>query len=112
MWRVRELRGRIPPVMRRTVPLLVLLASCSGPERDDVPEEMRVEREHEQIRVEIPDSENLQYLAFCVDEQASVSGWMDSQSEAESAASDHVDRREGHRWHLLWREKPAPPQGR
>ena len=50
---------------------------------------------------------NLQYMAFCLDSERALSGWCDSRSEAQSAASSYQSEWPNRQTTILWRQKPG-----
>ena len=54
-----------------------------------------------------PSSGQLQYMAYCNAEERALTGWVDSRSEAESAASSYRSQRPDRDCSILWRQKPG-----
>jgi hypothetical protein len=50
---------------------------------------------------------DLQYMAYCLDEERALSGWCDSRSEAASAASSYRSEHPDRTTTILWRQKPG-----
>ena len=85
--------------------LLVTAVSCAS---DD---DLKYQKVHTEVQVPSvrhePDSNQVQYMAYCNAEERALTGWVDSRSEADSAASayhrEHPDRDVS----ILWRQKPG-----
>ena len=50
---------------------------------------------------------DLQYMAYCLDAERALSGWCDSRSEAQSAASSYKSEHPDRSTTILWRQKPG-----
>jgi len=101
-----------------TLCLLAAIVSCGcNCYHAEDPEPYKIAREDEELRVDVPGNAPLQYLAWCIEEEKAVSAWVDSEGGAHSAGSDHVSKRPGHAFQVLWRQTPdgkglpAPPKG-
>ncbi|MBI3857092.1 MAG: hypothetical protein HY293_15505 [Planctomycetes bacterium] len=62
--------------------------------------------------VQIPDVNiepggDVQYLAYCTDEERALSDWMDSRSAAESKAHEYTSEHPDRKYTILWRQKPG-----
>lgn len=101
--------------------MLVVLAGivscgCNCYTAED-PRPYKIDREDERLTVDVPSGAPLQYVAWCIEEERAVGGWSDSQGAAHSAGSDHVSKRPGHAFQVLWRQapdgkgNPSPPKG-
>jgi hypothetical protein len=66
-----------------------------------------------QTQVQVPDVNHepsggqLQYMAYCNAEERALTGWVDSRSEAESAASSYRSQHPDRDCSILWRQKPG-----
>jgi hypothetical protein len=66
-----------------------------------------------QTRVDVPSVNHepsggeIQYMAFCEAEERALTGWVDSRSEAESAASSYRSQHPDRPCCVLWRQKPG-----
>jgi len=54
-----------------------------------------------------PSSGQLQYMAYCNAEERALTAWVDSRSEAESAASSYRSQHPDRDCSVLWRQKPG-----
>jgi hypothetical protein len=50
---------------------------------------------------------NVQYMAFCNDEDRALTGWVDSRSEAESKGREYISEFPDRTYSILWRQKPG-----
>lgn len=102
--------------MKRLIvlPLALALAACSSTYSDsDTPEtyEPYYEvRDHGTIQADPPETQGLQFAAFCRNEQRFVSSWSSGQGSAESSAGDHRSKMEWHEVIVIWRQ-PRIPEG-
>ena len=66
-----------------------------------------------QTRVDVPSvnhepsSGQIEYMAYCNAEERALTGWTDSRSEAESAASSYRSEHPDRDCSILWRQKPG-----
>jgi hypothetical protein len=54
-----------------------------------------------------PGGGQIQYMAYCNAEERALTGWVESRSEAESAASSYRSEHPGRDCSILWRQKPG-----
>ena len=54
-----------------------------------------------------PSSGELQYMAYCNAEERALTGWVDSRSEAQSAANSYHSEHPDRECSVLWRQKPG-----
>lgn len=94
--------------MKRLAILATLAAtvSCSSRYSVDEAADYRVERDAVHLVVETPDSQEMQYMAFCAEESSALGSWADSHGTASDAANDHASDRPGHSTYVLWRQRP------
>jgi hypothetical protein len=50
---------------------------------------------------------DLQYMAYCNDEERALSDWLDSRSEAQSKANEYRSEHPDRATTILWRQKPS-----
>jgi len=50
---------------------------------------------------------DLQWMAYCLDEERALTGWCDSRGEAQSAASSYNSEHPDRKTTILWRQKPT-----
>jgi hypothetical protein len=84
--------------------LLMCAVSCS------TSTEVRYHGVHTQVNPPDVNHEtggDLQYMAYCSDEERALSGWCDSRSEAQSAASSYKSEHPDRSTTILWRQKPG-----
>ena len=112
--------------MKKLLALLVLapLAACGRGDLDDPVYEPRPIDDPYQGKIAIgtPDSKDVEFMAFCPEEQRALTAWV-GRSEAESAVAEHEgkakeqklveNRAYGHDSYVLWRQKllSDPPGG-
>jgi len=85
--------------------LVLSAVSCAedeGLKYQRVQTEVEVPRVHNE-----PSSNQLQYMAYCNAEERALTGWVDSRSEAESAASSYRSEHPDRICSILWRQKPG-----
>ena len=58
-----------------------------------------------------PSGNQIQYMAYCNAEERALTGWVDSRSEAESAAGSYRSEHPGRDCSVLWRQKPGTEDG-
>ena len=87
--------------------LLLGLASCGLQDAQHM-EQRRVRTEVETPSVHNePSADNIQYMAYCNDEERALSDWCDSRSEAESKLSSYRSEHPDRSCSILWRQKPT-----
>jgi Tfp pilus assembly protein PilP len=86
--------------------VLLGIVSCRHDDDSLKYEKVQVERYEPDVRIE-PQGENLQYMAFCTDEGRALGPWVDSRSEAQSAASSYHGEHPDRDCTVIWREKPG-----
>ena len=84
--------------------LVLSAASCA---EDDGLRYQKVQTEVPIPSVNHETGGELQYMAFCNAEERALSGWLDSRSEAESAASAYRSEHPDRDCCVLWRQKPG-----
>ena len=92
---------------------LLALAACSGSEfysYSDAIHDAPVTGEPVSLGIDLYQSDDLQYRAWCVLESASAGPWSDSLSDAWSDAVSHEDGDPFHECYVLWRERPVWPR--
>jgi len=89
-------------------PLLAVLAACGHTYDGGVedPEPFVFDREESVLEVDVPDSEELQYMALCVFEGRALTAWLVSRGDAISEAYDHSSRGHSHTSTVVWRQRP------
>ncbi|HVE43481.1 MAG TPA: hypothetical protein VNM14_26620 [Planctomycetota bacterium] len=85
---------------------LVLTAVSCATDDDLKYQKVRTEVQVPSVHNE-PSGGQLQYMAYCNAEERALSGWVDSRSEAESAASSYRSEHPGRDCSILWRQKPG-----
>jgi len=50
---------------------------------------------------------DLQYMAYCLDEERALSDWCNSRSEAQSKAGEYQSEHPDRKTTILWRQKPG-----
>src|SRR2546427_13104673 len=58
------------------------------------------------VRME-PEGNQIQYMAYCNAEERALTDWVDSRSEAESAAGRYRGEHPDRDCSILWRQKPG-----
>jgi len=86
--------------------VLVLTAVSCAADDDLKYQKVRTEVSIPSVNHE-PSSAQLQYMAYCNAEERALTGWVDSRSEAESAASSYRGEHPGRDCSVLWRQKPG-----
>jgi len=94
--------------MKQLLLAALVLSAVSCATDDDYPK-------HQRVRTEVsipsvnhdPQSNQIQYMAFCNAEERALTGWVDSRSEAESAASTYRSEHPDRDCSILWRQKPG-----
>ena len=86
--------------------LLLSAASCASDDDTLKYQKVRVEVPRPDVNIE-PDGKDLQYMAYCHEEERALSGWMNSRSEAESKARDYTSEHPDRKYSILWRQKPG-----
>jgi hypothetical protein len=81
------------------------LASCAGDDDSLKYEKVRVDPYQPEVRFQPEGS--LQWMAFCADEGRALSDWLESQSEAQSKASEYHGEHPDRECLVLWRQKPG-----
>jgi hypothetical protein len=112
--------------MKKLLAVLALasLAACGRGELDDPVYEPRpVEDPYfGKLKLDPPDTKDLEFMAFCPEEQRALTAWLGSRGEAESAVAEHEgkakeqkvieDKVYGHDSYVIWRQKtPSDPRG-
>ncbi len=85
---------------------LVLTAVSCAADDDLKYQKVRTEVQVPSVHNE-PSGGQLQYMAYCNAEERALSGWVDSRSEAESAASAYRSEHPDRICSILWRQKPG-----
>jgi hypothetical protein len=86
--------------------LVASAVSCAA--ESDMPEHRKV-----RTRVDVPDvrmepeGNDIQYMAYCNDEERALTDWVDSRSEAESKLSEYKSQHPDRLISILWRQKPG-----
>jgi hypothetical protein len=86
--------------------LLLCAVSCASDDDSLKYQKVRMEVSQPDVHIE-PDGRNMQYMAYCHDEERALSGWMDSRSEAESKAREYTSEHPDRKYSILWRQKPG-----
>lgn len=90
-----------------TAALLLSLAACG------IQDATLIEQRRVRTEVSVPEVHNepsggqLQYMAYCNDEERALSDWCDSRSEAESKVSSYRSEHPDRACSILWRQKPS-----
>jgi hypothetical protein len=98
------------------VALVVAISSCRGlREPDDVviPEYHPSIQDslREELRVDMPQGPDIQYIAWSVDDKKALCPWTASLGEAESKRREWADKHPTLTFTVLWRQHPAPTGG-
>ena len=80
------------------------LAACAGEDESLKYEKVHVGRYEPDVRIDPQGT--CQYMAFCSAEGRALTGWVDSQSEAQSAVSSYHSEHPDRECTVLWRQKP------
>lgn len=86
--------------------LVTSALSCAA--ESDMPEHRPV-----RTRVDVPDvrmepqGDQIQYMAYCNDEECALTGWVDNRSEAEAKLSAYRSEHPDRMVSILWRQKPG-----
>ena len=96
--------------------LLLGLAACSGSDYYDYSDSIHDAPismgEPVPLGIELYQSDDLQYIAWCALESVSAGPWSDSLSDSWSDAASHEDGDSLHECYVIWRQRPAWPRDR
>jgi len=65
----------------------------------------------EELRIDPPHGEDIQYIAWSVEDKKALGPWTKSLSEAESTRREFADKYPALNFSVLWRQHPAPTGG-
>ena len=86
--------------------LVMTAVSCAAEDDGTRYQKVRTEVQIPDVRNE-PTGNDIQYMAYCNIEERALTGWVDSRSEAESAAGSYRSEHPDRPCCVLWRQKPG-----
>ncbi len=65
----------------------------------------------EELRIDPPRGEDIQYIAWSVEDKKALGPWTNSLADAESKRREFADKYPALNFSVLWRQHPAPTGG-